>query len=122
MRLVWWMVAGSLLSSFAMTALLGAEAGLSILLGVIGPLIAVPWTSIAVERMHKRHPEAVTSLLIKAFTAKMAFFAGYMFIVFRLGLVRPIPFMMSFTGYFLALHITAAFALRRLSRVEIITK
>lgn len=114
MKLVWWMVAGSVTSSLAMTAILGVQTGPAIGLGMSGPLIAILLTWISVERLHNRHPERVTALLVKAFAAKMVFFAAYIGLILGADLVRPMPFVISFTAYFLALHITMAISLRRL--------
>ena len=114
MKFVWWIVAGSILSAVAITAWIGSQTRFDVILGMIGPLIAVLWTWVAVERMYKRRPEAVTSLMIKAFGAKMLFFAAYISLIVGADLVRPIPFVISFTLYFLALHLTAAYLLRRL--------
>ncbi len=117
MKLVWWMAAASVLSSIARAAWLGSQSGLDILLGMTGPLVAVLWSRLAIERMYKRHPEAVTSLMVKAFGAKMIFFAGYISLIIGAGWVHPIPFVISFTLYFLVLHVTAALSLRRLMAV-----
>jgi hypothetical protein len=117
MKIVWWMVAASILSAVAITAWVGAQTGFDVLLGMVGPVVAVLWTRIAVERTYRRYPQGVTNLMIKAFGAKMVFFAAYISLILGARLVRPIPFVISFTLYFLALHISMAFSLRRLMAV-----
>jgi hypothetical protein len=52
--------------------------------------------------------------MIGAFGAKMLFFGGYIALVIKAGWVRPVPFAISFTGYFIALHLLEAVHLRRL--------
>jgi uncharacterized membrane protein len=52
--------------------------------------------------------------MIKAFFAKMVFFGLYVALVVKAGWVRPIPFVISFTCYFLVLHMIEAFRLKRL--------
>ena len=114
MKLVGWMLSGAVLSSFIIAILPGMEAKLELWLGMLGPLASalISWT--AMQRQYVRRPEGLTSVLIKAFAAKMIFFAGYIIVIIRVGLVRPIPFAISFTGYFLALHALEAIGLHRL--------
>ena len=119
MKLVWWMLSGSVLSSIALAILLGAKTRLEIILGMLGPLASALASWIAVERQHIRRPEGLTRLLIKAFAAKMIFFAGYITVLLGAKLVRPIPFVISFMGYFLALHVMEAFGLRRLQAASL---
>jgi len=114
MKLVWWMLAGSILSSLVLSPLFGAEARLEIWLGMLGPLASAVASWIAMERQHLRRPEGMTRLMIRAFAAKMVFFAAYIAVLLRSGWVRPIPFVVSFMGYFLSLHAAEAFGLRRL--------
>jgi hypothetical protein len=111
MKLAWWMLAGSVVSSFIMAALLGAEIKLEVWLGMLGPLTAALVSWIAMERQHVRRPEGLTAVLIKAFAAKVIFFGGYITVLVRLGLVRPIPFVVSFIIYFLALHVVEVIGL-----------
>jgi hypothetical protein len=114
MKLVSWMVGASLLSCLAATALLGIRPGLEILLGMLGPLAVASGTWVAIERTHQRHPERVTSLLITAFGGKMVFFGAYVVAMLRVRSIRPVPFVVSFTSYFIALHLVEALSLRRL--------
>lgn len=114
MKLVWWMLGASVLSSYAMTALLGGQTELEVWLGMTGPLAAALVAWIAMERTYRRNPGGLTSLMIKAFAAKMVFFGAYIALALTVLLVRPVPFVVSFTGYFIALHIIEAIGLHRL--------
>jgi hypothetical protein len=114
MKLISWMLAGSVVCSFAIAALLGAQTGLAVWFGMMGPLTMAAVTQLMVERVYMRHPEHLTSLAMKAFLARMVFFAVYMTVVLGFGGVRPIPFAISFTGYFLALLVIEAIGLYRL--------
>jgi hypothetical protein len=49
-----------------------------------------------------------------AFAAKIVFFAAYASAVILLLRLRPVPFVISFTGYFIALYLMEALYLRRL--------
>lgn len=114
MKLIWWMLSGSVLSAVILTILLDADIRLEIWLGMLGPLVSALVSWIAMERQYLRNPRGMTSLLIKAFAAKMVFFAGYVTVLLSIGLVQPIPFVVSFTAYFISLHAVEAIGLHRL--------
>jgi len=114
MKLIWWMLSGSVLSSIVVTLLFGADIRLEVWLGMLGPLAAALVSWIAMERQYLRNPAGMTSLLIKAFAAKMVFFAGYVTVLLSSGLVQPIPFVISLMAYFISLHAIEAIGLRRL--------
>jgi hypothetical protein len=114
MKLAWWMIGGSILSSLGTTLLFANQAAPEVWLGMTGPLAAALAARIATDRAHKRHPTGVTSLLIKAFAGKMIFFAAYISLVLTATSVRAVPFVISFTIYFLAFHVTEAICLHRL--------
>jgi len=102
MRLLWWMVSGSMISAAILTVLLDAKA--EIWLGMAGPLAGALTSWIAIKRQHAKNPGLVTRLLIKAFAAKMIFVAVYVAVFLKIGLVQPTPFVISFLVYFIGLH------------------
>lgn len=114
MTLVVWMTAGCAAAAVAAVGWFGSEVRTEVVLGLLGPLVATGGTWVLTERVYRRHPERLTPLMVKAFGVKIVFFGG--FVVFALkGLrVQPAPFMLSFTGGFVALYLTEALALRRL--------
>jgi hypothetical protein len=114
MKLVWWMLAGSIISAIVFTLLPGVTARPEIWLGMLGPLTSAIASWIVMERQYRQRPQSMTRLLIKAFAAKMIFFGIYIAIFLGIGLVRPIPFVISFAGYYIALHILEAIGLRHL--------
>jgi hypothetical protein len=114
MKLVWWMLAGSIISAIALTLLTGVSTRLEIWLGMLGPLLSAIASWIVMERRHHQRPQGMTRLLIKAFAAKMIFFGIYIAVFIGIGLVRPIPFVLSFAGYYIALHTVEAIGLRHL--------
>jgi hypothetical protein len=114
MKLVGGMTAASVLSWLVATAMLGTHIGIEVFLGMIAPLVVATCTWLLIERTYRRHPEQVTSLMVAAFGAKMVFFGAYVAIVLKVLSLRPIPFVVSFAGYFIALHLAEAFCLRRL--------
>ena len=115
MKLIWWMLALSIVSLLVLFVLLGFTTGFEIFLGMLGPLVSAVASWIAMERQFKRRPGKMTGLLLKIFAAKMIFFAVYLSVFISTGLVRPIPFVISFLGYFLFLHVMEAIGLRRLN-------
>jgi len=114
MKLVWWMLAGSVISAIALTILLGASSRLEIWFGMLGPLISAIASWLGMMRQYRQRPQGMTRLLIQAFAAKMVFFGIYIAVLLGLGLVRPIPFVISFAGYYISLHIVEAIGLRHL--------
>jgi hypothetical protein len=114
MKLVRWMLTGSILSSLILAIVLGSKNRIEIWIGMSGPLVAALASWIAMERQYRQRPEGLTGLMIKAFAAKMIFFALYIAVLLKIGLVQPGPFAISFLGYFLSLHIVEAIGLHRL--------
>ena len=114
MKLVWWMLSGSVLTALILTIPLKPEYRPELWIGMSGPLVSAVVSWIAMQRQYIRSPEGMTALMIKAFAAKMIFFAGYITVLVSFGWVQPIPFVVSFVCYFLALHGVEAFGLRRL--------
>jgi hypothetical protein len=49
-----------------------------------------------------------------AFFLKMVFFGGYVAIMLGIARFRPVPFVASFTGYFIGLYLIEALYLKRL--------
>ena len=77
-------------------------------MGMLAPLIVGIATIIMVERTIRNAPRALTSRMTIAFLAKMLFYAAYVSVVLAVVTTTPIPFMVSFTVYFVALQFTEA--------------
>jgi hypothetical protein len=114
MKPVAWMSGVSAVSWLALIVVSGRENAWALFLGLIAPLVVALGTWIAIERTHKRDPARVTPLMIAAFAGKLVFFGTYVVVVLRVLHVRPLPFVISFTGYFIGLHVAEALLLRRL--------
>jgi hypothetical protein len=82
--------------------------------GLGGPLLAAVTSWALVERTFRRNPARVGHLMQVAFLAKMVFFVVYVVVMLRVLALRPVPFTVSFTAYFLALYATQAVMLHRL--------
>jgi hypothetical protein len=111
---VWLMIGASVGSCVAVTALLGGQTGFAVMLGMLAPLAVTVGTWVAIERAHRRNPADVTGLMMAAFAGKMVFFGAYVVVVLRGLSVRPEPFVISFTAYFIGLYLVEALYLRRL--------
>ena len=60
------------------------------------------------ERTYRRDPRALTAVMIAAFAVKMVFFGAYVAVMLSVVGLQPVPFVASFTGYFIALYLTEA--------------
>jgi hypothetical protein len=106
--------AASLVSWLVVWLALGREVGLSAFAGMIAPLVVALGSWVAIERTYRRSPERVTALMVLAFAGKMVFFGAYVIVALRQPSVRAVPFVVSFTSYFIGLHLIEAVWLRRL--------
>jgi len=102
------------IASVASAAILGARFGREVWLGMFAPLVVVSITWLLTERVHRTHPERLTSVMISAFAGKLIFFGAYVGLAIGVLGVRPAPFAVSLTGYFIALHLIEALWLKRL--------
>jgi hypothetical protein len=79
-----------------------------------GPLASAVGSWVAYERAHRSAPGRLTNVMIAALVVKMVFFGGYVVMMLRGLDLRPVPFVVSFAAYFIALHVMEALFLRRL--------
>jgi hypothetical protein len=114
MKLLWWMSTGSILTAIVLSFVVGKQTKMEIWFGMAGPLIATIVSWIAMVRQYARNNRGMTRLLMQAFAAKVVFFAVYIIVLLRSRCVRPIPFVLCFAGFYLALHIVEAIGLSRM--------
>jgi hypothetical protein len=107
---VFWLATASVLSA----ALFGVRFGRDVWLGMVGPLMVVSVSWMLTERVYKANPGRLTALVITAFAVKLVFFGAYVGLAIGVFGVQPVPFALSFTGYFIALHMIEALMLKRL--------
>jgi len=82
--------------------------------GMLGPLLVAVASWAMVEQTFRRDPARLTGVMVTAFAGKMVFFGAYV-AVMLLGLsMQTLPFVVSFTAYFIGLHLFEALCLRRL--------
>jgi hypothetical protein len=108
------MTAASVAAALAAIAVTGRDTGAAVLLGMLAPLGAAGVSWVLIEGTYKRDPQQLTALMIGAFGAKMLFFGAYVALMLAVVRVHPVPFVVSFTGFFIALYLTEALLMRRL--------
>jgi hypothetical protein len=108
------MAAASILVATVAVAVAGRALGAEVLLGMLAPLGATAGSWVLIERTFRCDPQRLTALMIGAFGAKMLFFGAYVAVMLTIVGVQPVPFIVSFTGYFIALYLTEALLMRRL--------
>jgi len=114
MKAVAWMVAASLLSWVVVAAAVDARTRSAALLGMLGPLVVAASSWVMAERAWRRNPESLTSWMIAAFAGKVVFFGAYVAVMLKGLSLPPVPFVASFAGYFIALHLFEALSLKRM--------
>jgi hypothetical protein len=82
--------------------------------GMLAPLVAAVVSWVWVARTFDRSPGGVTNVMLGAFGVKVVFFGVYVGVMLRGLTLRPVPFMLGFTAYFVALHAAEAWWLHRL--------
>ena len=116
MKPVWWMVGSGVLSWLAVAAMPGVDSDVEVLLGMIAPLAGAVATWVLVARTYAARPEWLTPLMVAAFGGKLVFFGAYVTVMLGVLSLRPLPFVVSFTTYFITLHVFEALCLQRLFR------
>jgi hypothetical protein len=108
-------MAGAAVASWlAVAAVPGVESDVEVLCGMVAPLAGALATWVLVTRTYARRPERLTPLMVAAFAGKLVFFGAYVTVMLGVLSLRPLPFVISFTAYFIALHLFEAFCLQRL--------
>jgi hypothetical protein len=114
MKPVAWMAGAGLATWAASTLGFGAQYAAATLYGMAGPLAVAVVTWLLAEQTYRRNPVALTGLMMAGFVGKMVFFGAYVWVVITMLSQPAVPFAVSFTGSFIALHLIEALALKRL--------
>ena len=113
MTQVAWMT-GSSVAGWLVTSLLAEGVSQTVFLAMLGPLAMACGSWIMAERAFRVAPSTLTGLLLGAFAVKAVFFAAYVVVLLRVVRVPPVAFAISFSAYFIALHLIEAMFLKRL--------
>ena len=108
----------SCIGSWALVSFMFPHAVVEILLGMLGPLLLAIGTLILVERTYRKAPRKLTSLMTLAFFGKMLFYGVYVGVIVGFYSFQALPFAVSFTVYFIGLHLTEALYFQALFRAE----
>jgi len=108
------MAAASLGSAAGIAALVAPDTRLAVVLGMVAPLVGAGVSWVVTERTFTQTPERLTGLMMAGFAAKMVFFGAYVAVMLKVAHLQPVPFVASFTGYFIALYLVEALLMRRL--------
>lgn len=80
------------------------------------PLIVSIFSILFVKRIFATNPKKLTATMAKSFFIKMVLFALYFIVIIRIYSFQPIPFVISFTGFFILFYVTEAIFLQKLFR------
>jgi hypothetical protein len=105
-----WLTLVSVLSALPLAMRFGS----AIWFGMLAPLVVTCTSWMLTEHWFKRGPARLTSVMMTAFAGKLVFFAVYVGSVVGVLDVPPVPFVVSFTGYYIVLHMLEALWLKRL--------
>ena len=114
MKPIAYMAVASALTWLVAAVIVDRRTSLEILFGMLGPLAAASGTWFLVAWVYRERPEELTGLMAAAFMLKMIFFGVYVAVMLRVIGFRPVPFVVSFTGYFIGLYLMEALYLKRL--------
>ena len=108
-----WMVGASAAAWAAIRVAGGDRVHPEALFGMLGPLLSACATWLAVRRAQRATAPNLMGVMIAGFGLKMVFFGVYVVAMLRLLALRPVPFVASFTGFFIALYAMEALFLKR---------
>lgn len=114
MKPFWWMAGGSIGSWVVLAVIPGFASDREVLFGMLAPLLGAAATWLIVTRTYPSRPHLLTPLMVTAFATKLVFFGVYVTVALTALALRPLPFVISFTAYFIALHLFEALCLQRL--------
>jgi hypothetical protein len=104
----------SLVTALGVAALPGFDGDREVLFGMLAPLAGASMTWVLAARLFPSRPERLTSMMLVTFAAKLVFFGAYVTIMLKVLQLDPMPFIASFTAYFVTLHLVEALYLQRL--------
>ena len=85
-----------------------------IFLGMVAPLLLSIVSILWSESSFKKSPQILTNTLIKTFIARAIFFALYFILIFTYYDFEQIPFIISFTSFFMIFYVIEALFLQKL--------
>jgi hypothetical protein len=114
MKEVAWMTGISVATWLVASATVATGARVDVLFGMLAPLLMAVASWVLAEQTFRARPQALTGLMIGAFGIKLVFFGAYVIVMLRVVRLQAVPFAVSFSSYFIALHLVEAVFLKRL--------
>src|SRR6185436_16353186 len=108
-----WMVGASLVSWLIVSGV-ARGANPEVLCGMLAPLVVAAVSWVVTERTYRSRPERLTGVMVQGLAIKAVFFGAYVVGMLRVAGLRPVPFVVSFKGNFIALHVMEAMSMHRL--------
>ena len=116
MNSFWYIILFCVGSWGAVSVIFVPQSVTEIFLGMIIPLLLGIATILLVERIYRQDPRKLTSFMTKAAIGKMLLYGIYVVLVVGVFSFQAIPFAISFTVYFIGLHLAEALYLRSMFR------
>lgn len=89
-----------------------------IFIGMVAPLLVTIFSIAWIKHVSKADPGKITATMTKSFFIKMVLFALYFIIILRFYTFETIPFVISFTGFFILFYIIEAIFLQKLFKSQ----
>ena len=86
-----------------------------IFIGWLLPILAGTVTMSFIASERKKGSIALTKAIAKGFVLKMIYYGISILFLFKYSSFQPIPFVCSFSGFFIGLHILEAVIIKRIS-------
>ena len=95
---------------------------IALFFGWLFPALAGLVTMYFIFLAQKKGAAAVTKTIAKGFALKMVYYGVSILMLFKQYSFQPIPFVCSFSGFFMGLHVLEAIIIKRISESYITTK
>ncbi len=116
MNFFWYIIVLCVASWALVSWIFAPQVGVEIFLGMIAPLLLAIGTVLMVRRIYQKDPTHLTAFMTKALLGKMVLYGVYVGLVVGWFSFDAIPFAISFTAYFIGLHLAEALHLRSIFR------
>ena len=115
MNALWWTIAMAIAAGAGASVAGGGDGVVrAVWLGIAGPVMVASGSWAMTTRTWARDKAALLPWMIRAFAVKAMFVVAYVVMMLKVVEVRPMPFVLSFIGTYLATHLAEAYCLRRL--------
>jgi hypothetical protein len=115
MNALWWVIA-IVISAGVGASVVGSGEGAvrAVWLGIAGPVVMAGASWTLTTRTWARDKAALLPLMLRAFAVKVMCVVAYVVVMVKVVDARPMPFLLTFIGTYLATHLAEAYCLRRL--------